>query len=168
MFAKLISETKIENAPRSIHVGSTTYVLPSAEQYAAGGYYEVEEAPKPEDREFYHLVAEYTLQDAGEVSYTIKHTAIDDEGKETTTEEVITVEMKKIVQSWNYEKDERPDYGELIVGFIRERYSINDELAIQRQWDNSSEKKAEFNEYNSFCDNCKVRAKEVLARYDAL
>lgn len=140
MFAKLISETKIENAPRCIHVGSETYVIPSAEQYAVGGYYEVEEAPKPEDREFYHLVAEYTLQ----------------------------VEMKKIVQSWKYEKDERPDYGELIVGFIRERYSINDELAIQRQWDNSSEKKAEFNEYNSFCDNCKVRAKEVLARYDAL
>ena len=112
--------------------------------------------------EFYHLVAEYTLQDAGESSYTIKKT--DEEG--TTTEDVFPVQMKKIVQSWNYEKDERPDYSELIVGFIRERYSLNDELALQRQWDNSAEKKAEFNEYNAFCDNCKVRAKEVLVRYD--
>lgn len=168
MFAKLINETTIEKAPRCIHVGATTYVMPTAEQYAAGGYYEVVEAAKPEDMEFYHLVAIYALQDAGEGSYTLTHIGIDDEGKETTTEEVFTVEMKKIVQFWNYEKDERPDYSELIVGFIRERYSINDELAIQRQWDNNAEKKAEFNEYNDFCDGCKVRAKEVLARYDAL
>ena len=166
MFAKLINTNQIEKAPRCIHVGTTTFVMPNAEQYASGGYYEVVEAVKPEDKEFYHLVAEYTLQDAGEGSYTIKHTVTDDEGKETTTEEVFTVEMKKIVQSWNYEKDERPEYSDLIVGFIRERYSINDELAIQRQWDNSAEKKQEFNEYNAFCDDCKVRAKEVLARYD--
>lgn len=164
MFAKLISENQIEKAPRCIHVGATTFVMPSAEQYAAGGYYEVEEAAKPDDMEFYHLVAEYALQDAGEGSYTIKKT--DEEGN--TTEDVFPVQMKKIVQSWNYEKDERPDYSELIVSFIRERYSLNDELALQRQWDNNAEKKAEFNEYNDFCDNCKVRAKEVLARYDAL
>ncbi len=168
MFAKLMNENQIEKAPRCIHVGATTFVMPSAEQYAAGGYYEVEESAKPDDKEFYHLVAEYALQDAGEGSYTIKHTVTDDEGKETTTEDVFPVQMKKIVQSWNYEKDERPDYGELIVGFIRERYSINDELALQRQWDNSPAKKQEFNEYNNFCDDCKVRAKEVLARYDAL
>lgn len=157
-----MNKNQIEKAPRCIHVGATTFVMPSAEQYAAGGYYEVEEVAKPDDMEFYHLVAEYTLQDAGEGSYTIKKT--DEEGN--TTEDVFPVQMKKIVQSWNYEKDERPDYSELIVGFIRERYSLNDELALQRQWDNSAEKKAEFNEYNAFCDDCKVRAKEVLARYD--
>lgn len=164
MFAKLMNKNQIEKAPRCIHVGATTFVMPTAEQYAAGGYYEVEEAAKPDDMEFYHLVAEYTLQDAGEGSYTIKKT--DEEGN--TTEDVFPVQMKKIVQSWNYEKDERPDYSELIVGFIRERYSLNDELALQRQWDNSPAKKQEFNEYNNFCDDCKVRAKEVLARYDAL
>ena len=166
MFAKLINEKTIEKAPRCIHVGATTFVMPNAEQYAAGGYYEVVEADKPEDMEFYHLVAKYVLQDAGEGSYTITHTVTDDEGKETTTEEVFPVQMKKIAQSWDYVKDERPDYSELIVGFIRERFSINDELALQRQWDNSAEKKQEFNEYNAFCDDCKGRAKEVLARYD--
>ena len=164
MFVKLINEKTIEKAPRCIHVGATTFVMPNAEQYAAGGYFEVEEAAKPDDMEFYHLVAEYKIVDTGYSSYTIKKT--DEEGN--TTEDVFPVQMKKIVQSWNYEKDERPDYGELIVGFIRERYSINDELALQRQWDNNAEKKAEFNEYNDFCDGCKVRAKEVLARYDAL
>ena len=162
MFAKLMNKNQIEKAPRCIHVGATTFVMPSAEQYAAGGYYEVEESSKPDDMEFYHLVAEYAIQDAGESSYTIKKT--DEEGN--TIEDVFPVQMKKIVQSWNYEKDERPDYGELIVGFIRERYSLNDELALQRQWDNSPAKKQEFNEYNNFCDDCKVRAKEVLARYD--
>lgn len=164
MFAKIINETTIEKAPRCIHVGATTFVMPNAAQYAVGGYYEVEEVAKPDDMEFYHLVAEYKIVDTGESSYTIKKT--DEEGN--TTEDVYPVKMKKIVQSWDYVKDERPDYGELIVGFIRERYSLNDELALQRQWDNNAEKKSEFNEYNDFCDGCKVRAKEVLARYDAL
>ena len=162
MFAKFIDETKIEKAPICIHVGDTTFVMPSAEQYAAGEYYEVEEAVKPDAKEFYHLVAKYELQDAGDSSYTIKKT--DEEGN--TTEEVFPVKMKKIVQRWDYVKDERPDYSELIVGFIREKYSINDELAIQRQCDNSEEKKAEFDEYNAFCDACKVKAKEIIAKYD--
>ena len=162
MFAKFIDETKIEKAPRCIHVGDTTFVMPSAEQYAAGEYYEVEETIKPENKEFYHLVAKYELQDAGDSSYTIKKT--DEEGN--TTEDVFPVKMKKIIQRWEYVKDERPDYSELIVGFIREKYSINDELAIQRQCDNSEEKKAEFDEYNAFCDACKTKAKEILARYD--
>ena len=162
MFAKFINETTIEKAPRCIHVGDTMFVVPSAEQYAADEYYEVEEAVKPESKEFYHLVAKYELKDAGDSSYTIKKT--DEEGN--TTEEVFPVKMKKIIQHWDYVKDERPDYSELIVGFIREKYSINDELAIQRQCDNSEEKKAEFDEYNAFCDACKVKAKEVLARYD--
>ena len=162
MFAKFINETKIEKAPSCIHVGDTMFVMPSAEQYAAGEYYEVEEAVKPDYKEFYHLVDKYELQDAGDSSYTIKKT--DEEGN--TTEEVFPVQMKKIIQRWEYVKDERPDYSELIVGYIREKYSINDELAIQRQCDNSEEKKAEFDEYNAFCDACKVKAKEVLAKYD--
>lgn len=162
MFAKMIDETTIEKAPRCIHVGATTFVMPTAEQYAVGGYYEVEEAEKPEPKKWYALVAKYTTADAEEGNYTIKKT--DEEGN--TTEEVFPVQMKKIVQHWEYEKDERPDYGELIVGYIRERYSINDELAIQRQWDNSAEKKAEFNEYNAFCDDCKLKAKADIAEWE--
>lgn len=168
MFAKMINETTIEKAPRCIHVGATTFVMPSAEQYAAGGYYEVVEGEPLEPRKWYHIITKYSLQDEGEGSYTIKHTEVDDDGKETTTEDVFTVEMKKIVKTYEYEKDERPDYGALIVGYIREVYSLNDELALQRQWDNSPAKKQEFNEYNNFCDDCKVKAKADLAEYDAL
>ena len=140
MFAKLINENQIENAPRCIHVGATTYVMPNAAQYAEGGYYEVVETEKPEERKWYHLVANYAL----------------DEKEEIPT----------IVKNWIYEKDERPDYGELIVGYIREVYSLNDELAIQRQWDNSAEKKVEFNEYNAFCDGCKLKAKADIAEWE--
>lgn len=141
MFAKLISENQIEKAPRCIHVGATTFVMPNAAQYAEGGYYEVVEAEKPEDRKWYNIIANYTLDKTGD--------------------------LPKIVQSWIYEKVEKPDYGELIVGYIREVYSLNDELAIQRQWDNNAEKKAEFNEYNAFCDECKVKAKADIAEWEA-
>ena len=168
MFAKMINENQIEKAPRCIHVGATTFVMPNAEQYAAGGYYEVVEGESLEPKKWYHIIAKYSLQDTGEGSYTIKHTEVDEEGKETTTEDIYTVQMKKIVKTYEYEKDERPDYGELIVGYIREVYSLNDELALQRQWDNSPAKKQEFNEYNNFCDDCKVKAKADLAEYDAL
>ena len=136
MFAKLINETTIEKAPRCIHVGATTYVMPNAEQYAEGGYYEVIEAEKPEPRKWYSVVAKYA---------TVGN---------------------KIQQSWEYEKQPKPDYSDLIVGYIREVYSINDELAIQRQWDNSTEKKQEFNEYNAFCDNCKLKAKADIAEWE--
>ena len=159
----MINETTIEKAPRCIHVGTITFVVPSAEQYAAGGYYEVVEAEKPEARKWFDLIAKYELVDTGEGNYTIKKT--DEEGN--TTEDVYTVEMKTIQQSWEYVKQEKPDYGELIVGYIREVYSINDELAIQRQWDNNAEKKAEFNEYNDFCDSCKLKAKADIAEWEA-
>lgn len=173
MFARLINETTIEKAPRCIHVGATTFVMPNAAQYAAGGYYEVVEGEPLETRKWYHVIEKYSLHDEGESSYSIKHTeqvlkeGTEDEYEEVTTEEVFNVDMKKIIQTYEYEKDERPDYSALIVGYIRERYSLNDELALQRQWDNNAEKKAEFNEYNTFCDDCKVRAKADLAEYDA-
>jgi hypothetical protein len=114
--------------------------MPNAEQYAEGDYYEVVEADKPEPRKWYALVAKYAT--------------VEDEG------------LPKIQQSWEYEKEPKPDYSDLIVGYIREVYSINDELAIQRQWDNSAEKKQEFNEYNAFCDDCKLKAKADIAEWE--
>lgn len=49
-------------------------------------------------------------------------------------------------------------YEELVVEFIREKYSLNQELAILRQRD---EKVEEFNEYHDFAESCKRRAKEI-------
>ena len=52
-----------------------------------------------------------------------------------------------------------PTYKEKIVELIRERYDMDDELAILRQRD---EKPEEFAEYNAFVEECKEQAKEFL------
>lgn len=56
-------------------------------------------------------------------------------------------------------KAEQEEYNNLIVKLIREKYSINDELAILRQ---QTTKPIEFEEYNSYVEECKVKAKEML------
>lgn len=48
-------------------------------------------------------------------------------------------------------------YEVLVERKIRARYSISQELAILRQRD---EKPEEFNEYFSFCEDCKKAAKK--------
>lgn len=47
-------------------------------------------------------------------------------------------------------------YKKMVEAFIRERYSVSDELAILRQ---RYTKPEEFEEYNAFCEECKARAK---------
>ena len=51
-------------------------------------------------------------------------------------------------------------YEEIVSTLIREKYSIDDELAIQRQRDNKVE---EFEQYYAFCEQCKSKAKEIVA-----
>ena len=50
-------------------------------------------------------------------------------------------------------------YPTLVQELINKKYSIYDELAIQRQ---RNTKKAEFNEYNTYCEQCKEQAKGLL------
>lgn len=52
-----------------------------------------------------------------------------------------------------------PTYEERVVELIRLRYDINSELAILRQRDSKPE---EFAEYNAYCEECKIQAKEQL------
>lgn len=52
-----------------------------------------------------------------------------------------------------------PTYEERVVQLIREKYSINQELAIQRQ---SETKPDEFAEYFAYCEECKALAKKNL------
>lgn len=49
-----------------------------------------------------------------------------------------------------------PTYEEKVEQLIREKYSISNELAIQRQRDTKPD---EFNEYFAFCEECKKMAK---------
>jgi hypothetical protein len=46
--------------------------------------------------------------------------------------------------------------GDLVEMYIRERYSVSDELAILRQ---RYEKPEEFEEYNAYAEECKEKAK---------
>lgn len=53
----------------------------------------------------------------------------------------------------------KTQYEDIIVEKIRQRYSINQELAILRQRDTKPE---EFAEYNAYVEQCKVEVKEEL------
>lgn len=50
-------------------------------------------------------------------------------------------------------------YPDLVSEKIRQRYSINAELAILRQRDGKPE---EFEEYNTYAEQCKQEAREEL------
>ena len=55
--------------------------------------------------------------------------------------------------------DKEQQYKDMIISLIRNRYSIDDELAILRQRDIKNE---EFNEYNEYVESCKIQAyKEI-------
>ena len=172
-FVKFVDENTIHPAPRCIHVGASTFVMPTAEQYAAGGYYELVEAEPIIELAHYDIKHTYELVSAGASFYTVIHTeqvlveGTEGEYELVSSEEVIPVDMYRVQETLTYEKSPKPDYAELIVGFIREAYSLNDEIAIQRQRENSEEKIQEFNDYNAYCDQCKVRAKAVIAEWEA-
>lgn len=50
-------------------------------------------------------------------------------------------------------------YKNRIVELIREKYSVDNELSIQRQRDSKID---EFNAYNSFVEECKVTARREI------
>lgn len=49
-------------------------------------------------------------------------------------------------------------YEERVEQLIRERYSLGAELAIQRQRETKVE---EFNEYYAYCEECKIKVKNL-------
>lgn len=72
---------------------------------------------------------------------------IDGQYVEITAEEL--AEMQKEVAAMPYE--------DRVVNRIREKYSINDELAVLRQRDTKPE---EFEEYNAFVEKIKAEERE--------
>ena len=55
-------------------------------------------------------------------------------------------------------------YPNLVSRLIRERYSIDDEMAILRQRD---EKPGEYQTYFAFCEGCKAKARaEIYSQQD--
>lgn len=54
-------------------------------------------------------------------------------------------------------------YEELVETYVREKYSISDEIGILRQKD---DKFLEFTEYNNYVEECKKKAKEFVEERD--
>ena len=56
-------------------------------------------------------------------------------------------------------EDNIKQYPSLVDKYIRCKYSVSDELALQRQ---REEKKREFEIYYNYCESCKIKARHVL------
>ena len=54
-------------------------------------------------------------------------------------------------------------YPDLIVYFIRQKYSVDDEFALERQ---KERKPIEYEQYDTYCENAKAYAKELLGIKD--
>ena len=50
-------------------------------------------------------------------------------------------------------------YPNLVSRLIRERYSVDDEMAILRQRDTKPD---EYEAYNAFCEDCKAKARKEI------
>lgn len=55
--------------------------------------------------------------------------------------------------------EQKMSYSATVSSLIRKRYSVNDELAILRQRDSKPD---EFAEYNTYCEQCKAKAKLLI------
>lgn len=55
--------------------------------------------------------------------------------------------------------EQQMSYSTTVSSLIRKRYSVNDELAILRQRDSKPD---EFAEYNTYCEQCKTKAKSLI------
>lgn len=67
---------------------------------------------------------------------------------------------------FNYEKyklkldsEKMQNYGNLVEKYIREKYSVSQEMSLLRQ---QALKPGEFTVYTEFCENCKKKAKAEL------
>ena len=72
---------------------------------------------------------------------------------------VISSKMQKKINMSIRAGLQRDLYPDLIVYFIRQRYSQDDEFSLNRQRD---VKIAEWNDFYNYCENAKAYAKEIL------
>lgn len=70
----------------------------------------------------------------------------------------MTAEEEAEIKEQETQQYNNISYEDLVTQFIREKYSLNDELALSRQ---RATKAEEFNAYFEYCEACKVKAKEI-------
>ena len=72
---------------------------------------------------------------------------------------IITDEMKSLIKLAKLNNAGELVKPQIVESLIAQRYTIRQELSIQRQRD---VKPLEYEEYNSYCEVCKTYAKELL------
>lgn len=73
---------------------------------------------------------------------------------------IITDDIDNYEEVESMPKYTRQEYVEKVRELIKERYAIEDEIALYRQ---RELKPSEYEEYNSYCEECKAKAKELLS-----
>lgn len=76
---------------------------------------------------------------------------------EMTQEEIARMQFEQKETEKEYYQS--MSYGELVNLFVRERYSLSEEIALGKQKERKPE---EHQRYDDYCEECKVRAKRVL------
>ena len=82
------------------------------------------------------------------------------------TQTGVSIEVEDVIDSHvlielSPEQKEQ-QYKDLIISFIREKYSIDDEIALLRKDRADTLDDSEFVVYNTFAEDCKTRASEQL------
>ena len=92
-----------------------------------------------------------------------KQTLIEIDGVYYPTEIEMTQEEIEEIERQEQERETQEaqafwamPYAERVSKLIRERYSLDDELALSRQRETKQE---EFEEYFTYCEECKIRAR---------
>lgn len=80
-------------------------------------------------------------------NYNISEVGLNDESGTRTAFEYDTLHVREF------------RYETIVAAMIRERYTIDEELSIQRQ---REEKPGEFNGYFDYCEECKSIVKQLL------
>jgi hypothetical protein len=141
MFGRLKNGELIK-APNKINHNGRIYHNPKDEVYIDAGYYPVIETEMPDMSDGKQYKQQYELVEGQIVQTWVEEEILEEEIIE---EEIIS---EVVIQ---------PSYKELVIMRIRERYSIDDEIAILRQ---RYAKPEEFEEYNNFVEKCKLQIKE--------
>ena len=84
---------------------------------------------------------------------------IDEQYKDCSYEDFDEFEFNLEKYNARKKQENSLNYEQLIISKIREKYTIDQELAILRQRDT---KPQEFAEYNAYVEQCKAEAKEVI------
>lgn len=144
MYAKLINGELIP-APNKIEKDGMLIVNPRGDLLKQLGYKEI------------IIIDESTIEPVEGDS--LEDTVIIDNGDKIAIPNYTEL-ADKIEVRYTYEDKVIPtiSYEERVISLIREKYSVDDELAIIRQKDTKPE---EFNTYFSFVEDCKANIKEL-------